>query len=353
MRRIAALLAALLVASLLAGATPVAASHQGEADCSFPLTVTDDAGTEVTLEAPAEAVVAGSPSAAQTFWELGARDAVVGMPVNQYTTYLDGAETRTHVLTENGVNYDVETIVDLEADLVVLPGQVSDDTVARLRDENQTVYRSPFGESFEDVYAKAALYGHVVGDCEAGADTASETRRAVETVRQAVADRDRPDVLYYFYGNTAGNGTFVNDVLEAAGGSNIAAQAGVEGYGEISDEGIRERNPSWVVTHRDDDAFDPDREPFPNTTAGRNDRVLTVDANLVSQPAPRVVEPLRAMAEAFHPEAFREPTATATATRTATATETSEDDGAGLGFGAGAGVAAAALLAALLLARRR
>ena len=347
----ALLFAVLLVASLGAAAAPAAASHEDAEDCSFPLTVTDDTGTEVTLEGEAETVVAADAASAQTFWEVDAADRVVGMPVRPYTDYLEGSEERTDVLTDDGMGFDVETTVELDADLVVVPNYMGDDTVQQLRDADQTVYRSPFEESFEDIYAKTELYGHFVGECEAATETSAETRQEVETVRETVGDRERPDVLYYFFGTAAGSDTFIGDMVETAGGTNVAAEVGIGGYEPISDEAVIEQDPEWIVTTDDDGAFDPETEPFPNTTAVRSDQVLRVDTNLIRQAGPRVVEPLRAMAEAFQPEAFREatPTETPDRTRESTPAGDSEDDGPGFG----AAVAVLALAGAALLARRR
>jgi iron complex transport system substrate-binding protein len=345
----AVIVALLVVASLGGAATPAAASHGDGEECSFPLTVTDDTGTEVTLESQAESVVAVDAASAQTFWEVGAADRVVGMPVRLYTDYLEGSENRTDVLTDDGMGFDAETTIELDADLVVAPNYMSDDTIQQLREANQTVYRSPFEASFEDIYAKTELYGHFVGECEAGAETAEETRQEVESIRETVADRERPDVLYYFFGTAAGNKTFIDDIVEAAGGTNVAAEVGIQGYEPISDEAVLDQDPEWIVTTDDEGAFDREESPFPQTTAVRNEQVLVVDANLVSQAAPRVVEPLREMAETFHPEAFQEPTTTPAETDGPTETEAdTEDDGAGFGTV----VAAAALLATALLARR-
>lgn len=348
----ATLFAVLLVVSLAGlSATPVSASHEGGEDCSFPVTVTDHTGTEVTLNGSAETIVAADAASAQTLWEIGADDRVVGMPVRDYTEYLEGSRQRTDVLTDDGMGFDVETIVELDADLVVAPNYMSPETAQQLRAANQTVYVSPFESSFEDIYAKTELYGHFVGDCAAGNSTAAETRQEVESVRQAVDGSDRPRVLFYFYGTAAGNGTFIGDMIETAGGVNVAAEAGVEQYGQISDEAVLQQDPQWIVTVDADDAFDPTKEPFASTTAVREDQVLRVDRNLVQQAAPRVVEPLRTMAEAFHPEAFRPANGTATPeeTRESTPAGDSEDDGAGFGVA----VSVVALAGAALLARRR
>ncbi|MEF8772443.1 MAG: vitamin B12 ABC transporter substrate-binding protein BtuF, partial [Halodesulfurarchaeum sp.] len=55
-------------------------------DCSFPLTVTDATGEEVEIEEPPESVVTLAPSAAQTMWEIGAQEQVVG--ISDRGTYL-------------------------------------------------------------------------------------------------------------------------------------------------------------------------------------------------------------------------------------------------------------------------
>jgi iron complex transport system substrate-binding protein len=348
----ATLFAFVLVVSLAGlAATPASASHDGGENCEFPLTVTDGSGTEVALNGSAETIVAGDAASAQTFWAVGADDRVVGMPVQDYTAYLEGSEQRTDVLTDDGMGLDVETIVELDADLVVVANYTSPDTVQQLRDAGQTVYVSPFEKSFEDIYAKTELYGHFVGDCEAGRTTAEETRQEVESIREAVGDRERPDVLFYFYGTAAGNATFTHDLLGTAGGNNVAAEAGIQHYEAMSDEAILEQDPEWVVTVEDDAAFDAEAQPFPSTTAVQEDQVLRVNTDLVQQAGPRIVEPLRTIAEAFHPEAFHQANGTATPeeTRESTPAGDSEDDGAGLG----AVAAVVALAGTALLARRK
>ena len=364
----AVLLTALLVVSLAAigaaaVAAPAAADHDDEG-CEFPVTATDHTGTEVTVEEPPGEVVLIDAASSQTVWEIGAEDRVVGMPVREYTEYLEGSEERTDVLTEDGMSIDVETVVDLEPDLVIAPNFASEEEIEQLRDADLVVYQSPFEESFEDIYAKTEMYGHFLDECDAAAETVDATREEVETVREAVADEEAPRVLYYFFGFTAGEGTFIGDVIETAGGENFGAEAGIQGFQEISDEVVVEEDPEWIVHPDDEGAVDLDAEPLSETTAVETDQVVEVDANLVSQAGPRVVEPLREMAEAFHPEAFEEPEETPTPTPTpeepadtpvddepADADDEPTDADDMVGFGAA--VAVIAVLAAALLARRR
>ncbi len=289
----------LLGVVLLAGAFsgPVAATHD-DGGCDFPVTETDMTGTAVSLDRPAEEVVVLDASSAQVFWEIGAEDRVTGMPVEDFTAYLEGSEERTDVT--DGQQVLVERVVELDPDLVVAPNYLGEETLAQLRGAGLAVYQFPLEDSFEAIYTKTELYGHFVGECEAANETVAETRAAVEEVRERVEGRDRPRVLYFFFGFAAGEETFIHDLVETAGGRNVAAEAGITGYVEISEEVVLEQDPEWIVAPSH--AGLPEGEPFTSTTAFQSNQTLVVDENLVSQAGPRVVVPLRTMAEAFHPE---------------------------------------------------
>ena len=350
-----------------------------QADCSFPTSATDATGTEVTVTEEPERLVVLQASAAQVMWELGVEDRVVGMPVRSYTAYLDGSEEKTGVLNEDG-SVNREQVVALSPDLVVAPNVVPNSTVESLRSAGITVYKSGFPSSLSSITTKVSLYGRLVGECERARSVNEAFETSVENVRENASARYNPRVFYYFFNFTAGQGTFTNEIIEAAGGRNVASEAGVAGYRQVNLEVVAERDPEVVVVP--DDSAVPSGEPWNSTTAYRNDRVVRVDTNLIQQPAPRVVEPMRTLSTAFAAVGTPTPTPTATATSTpgaataeptgtpsdtstptatpgatpdeTTASGTSPGSGAdGPGFGAGVALVALVAGAALLLARRR
>ncbi|WP_137283301.1 PGF-CTERM-anchored ABC transporter substrate-binding protein [Halorussus salinisoli] len=384
-KKIASVFAVLLL--LTAGVAPVGAAFgvaQSDAnateamqtDCSFPVTSTDATGTEVTVEQKPERVTTLSPSAAQTMWEIGGESQVVG--VSQYATYLDGADSRTNVSGAGQQYVNVEKIVSTEPDLVLAPNVIPNETVQQLRDSGLTVYKFEFATSVDDIYAKTTLTGELTGNCEGAAETVSWMEDRIGTVREAVENSDSPRVFVSVGGGwTAGQGTFVSNMVELAGGNNIAAEANVSGYGQISEEVIVEQNPEWIVQLGAFGAY-PKTDAYNGTDAVKNDQVITVSDQNISQPAPRVVYAIVQMAQAFHPDAYAEANATTTETtmtteedqRTTTtdATETptedamqeqegtttaTEDDSSGAIPGFGVPAAVAALAGAVLLARRR
>ncbi|MEF8773461.1 MAG: PGF-CTERM-anchored ABC transporter substrate-binding protein, partial [Halobacteriales archaeon] len=291
------LLAALVVASLVAvagGAGTAAVAAQE--DCSFPISQVDATGTEVTVEGEPERIVTLSPSAAQTMWEIGATDKVVG--VTKYADYLDGAEEKRNISGSGYTTIVPEKVVAAEPDLVLAPNIVSDEAVESLRERGLTVYKFRASENLEDIVAKTELTGRLVGACEGTGETAAEMESDLALIEQTVAGEDRPLVLYEFSGGyTAGEGTFVHSLIETAGGRNLAAEAGVEGYQPISEETVVERDPEFLIqTTRSPDP--PASTAYNETTAVREGNIVVVNTDYLNQPAPRTVDAVRKMVKA-------------------------------------------------------
>jgi iron complex transport system substrate-binding protein len=305
-RIVVTLIAALLVVSLVAAVTPAVAAGHGTAaavECSFPFEETDATGETVTVDDRPERIVVLQPSAAQTVWELNASDRVVGAPDNQYTDYLDGIEDTESVLNADQFSVNQEAVVELDADLVLAPNIVSDDTVDSLREANQTVFKFGFGTSLEFIADKTARTGQLIGSCAEAEATNDQYWEAIETVRNGTEAYDSPRVLHYSGGldggaATAGSGTFIDELITTAGGTNVAAENGVEGYGELNDEAIVQWNPD-VIMVPDEQGELPETPALESTFAVENDQVIGVNGNYLSQPAPRVVIALRTLAEAF------------------------------------------------------
>lgn len=303
---------------LLAATTPAtAAAQDGASNCQFPVERTDATGTTVTVESEPQRVVTLNPSAAQTLWEMGTRDKVVG--VTKHAMNLDGAQAKRNV-SGAGETINNEEVVALEPDLVLAPNTVSNDTVSKLRGTGLTIYRFHEAKSIRDIYAKTRLIGELTGECAAAEETVSRMQSRLAVVDEATDGRDRPDAIYEFYGYTAGNETFIHEIVERAGANNVAADAGITGYQQISAEVLVQQDPEWVVLNSDDDQV-PDTEAFNGTTAVENDQVVVVDKNHLNRPAPRVVLAVTKLTKAFHPEAYAAANESATRTGTDAASE--------------------------------
>lgn len=363
------LLTAILVLSVASAPVgAVAATETAEAggdaagECSFPVTLTDATGTNVTLSEEPTRVVTVNPSAAQMMWEIGAKGKVVGL--SKYATNLEGAESRTNVSTsENIVN--VEKVVGAEPDLVLAPNATGTETVAQLREVGLTVYHFREAETMEDIRTDVETTGRLVGACEDAEKRAAKMNRDLGVVRETVEGQERPDVLYSFYGYTAGEGTFIDTIIETAGGNNVAADANITGYKPVNEEFVVDANPDWIIRNSDTPDV-PTTDAYNSTTAVKEGQVVVVQIEHLNRPGPRVVNAVTKLAKTFHPEAYAAANTTDTPTTTAeptseetVASATADESGTETETGApGFGVlsalsAVAALGAASTLRRRR
>ncbi|WP_299270276.1 PGF-CTERM-anchored ABC transporter substrate-binding protein [Halorientalis sp.] len=322
-----------------------AAVTQG--DCTFPVTRTDVTGTDVTVDQQPERVVALQPSDAQILWEVGARDRAVGVPKNQYTSYLNRSGTAD--VSGEGT---VEKVVGTDPDLVLAANITDPETVEALRGAGLTVYHFAGVESLDGIARNVETVGRLVGSCESARSEADEFRLAVERARQAHANAsDRPSVLYTFFGYTTGTGTHIHEAVEAAGGENVAVEAGLEGYRELSDEVVLDRDPAWIVYP--DDYTLPGGTPYNETTAVQQNQTIALDYSYINQPGPRVAIPLTQLAKAWHPEGLAEANRTVNGSDVPSSSRTTASTTSGNGPGFGVAVALLALLLTALVTARR
>jgi iron complex transport system substrate-binding protein len=359
MRRLLALLVGLVVVTSLA-ATPAAATVQSDTDCSFPVTMTDATGTEMTIDERPERVTTTNPSAAQTMWEIGGRDQVVGL--SQYASYLDGSDSRTNVSASFGVS--VERVVATNPDLVIAPNSSAGD-VEPLRNAGLTVYHLPSPTDIDDIREATTTIGRLTGNCEGASETNAWMDANVEAVGEATADADdRPDALYPLGGGyVAANDTFIAAVLTTAGADNAAGA--YSDYPQLNDEVLLELDPDVLVLHEGTSGLISE-SPYAETAAGQANAAVSVLERDMSQPGPRsVVNGVHNVTRQLYSEQYDDSVYVprlaaangsydgvvpgATTDGTATAATPSGADGPGFT----AVVAVVAVVGALLLARRR
>ena len=323
--------------------TPLASD--ADVPCEYPMTLEDATGEAVTIDDEPERIVALHPSVAQVLWELEASDRVVGMPVTEYTAYLDGYDEPANVYGDDGFPSN-ERVIDADPDLVVASGAHDPERIDALREAGLTVYAFPPSSSIDDVREKTLTIGALVGSCEDAEATVSWMDERLDAIESTVADEDRP-VVYYAMGDgwTTGSGTFQDEMIAAAGGENLGTTAGIEDWGQLSDEVVVEEDPEWIV-YGDDLAEPPVSEATMNTTAMQAEQTVAVNAQYLSQDGPRIVYAVESMAAAFHPEATGESISTPTPTETSTPDEPDEEPAA-TGSQPGFGVVGA-LLALLI-----
>jgi len=112
--------------------------------------------------------------------------------------------------------------------------------------------------------------------------------------------------------STFGKGSYGDDLIRKAGGTNIFANDGDQsGYPNVSAEGIIQANPQAIITTEGaqfgGDAKTVSARPGWSVIAAvQSKRIFAMDSNEFSRPdGPRLVQAVEDLAKALHPELFR------------------------------------------------
>ncbi|MBS3956473.1 MAG: cobalamin-binding protein [Clostridiales bacterium] len=279
---------------------PVAAPI--EAVVEFPVTVTDDTGREVTIETEPARIVSLAPANTEILAELGLLDRIVG--VTSYDDY--PAEVADIEVVGDFVGPNLEAVAAADPDLVVATGGVQGDVIIQLEELGATVIAVDPAD-LEGLFDSIEMLGAATGTAQQASDLTVSMRADLEAVSAALGDVEPVRCFIEIAQNplfTAGTGTLLNDLINAAGGVNVVTESGWVAY---SLEQLVTEDPEVYLATLGS-MSDPDdlagRPGYAELTAVKSGRVHVLDDNLVSRPGPRVVEGVRAIAEALHPEAF-------------------------------------------------
>ena len=271
-----------------------------------PAVVTDFQGRSVQLPRSVARIVSIGASNTEFLFALGAGDRVVG--VDDFSDEPAAAKSKEKV---GGVKVNVEKVVSLRPDLVVIV-KLSDGTIERLAAASITVLVVD-PQSLADVAKTATLLGRAVGadgeklarDVSQRLDAVRERARSLTPKPRVFHELDATDPAKPF---TVGPGSFVHELIELAGGVNVAARA-ASPYPQLSAEELVRADPEIIVLADADYGVTAEqvaaRAGWGSITAVRTKRIVPMNANLVSRPGPRVAEAAEALARAFHPNAFR------------------------------------------------
>lgn len=266
----------------------------------YPLTITDALGRRVTLIRPPRRIISVAPSVTEILFALGlhARIAAVS-DADDYPPEAVAAKPKV-----GGVVLDVERIIRLRPDLILGVAGLQ-----RAQLERLVALRLPVvavdAETLADVYRQITLIGRLTGATRAAAAVVARLQQREQFVRRAVAGRRARRVYVEIWGEplmTAGQGTFIADLITRAGGVNVFAD--VRGWPQVSEEAVIRRDPEVIVVTYPQGVHAVARRRW-QVAAVREGRIGEVAPSLVSRPGPRVVDGLAALARIVHPEAFR------------------------------------------------
>jgi iron complex transport system substrate-binding protein len=279
----------------------------GIASAQATRTLTDQTGHKVTLPARPSRIIALAPSAMEIVCALGGRQMLVGR-----TRFSDHPpEAADLPVVGSYVHLDVEKITALQPDLcIALKDGTPYVTVQTLRRLNIPVF-AVINDTLDAIIQSIELLGQVINRQEEATKVVASLTNRIRHVEEKVAQAPtRPTVFYQIDSNpiiTAGQGTYINELITLAGGRNVAAA--FTGYPRFSMEQALTLIPEIIIIP----SMDPSGtwkesaatwQQWTHIPAVRNHRIHQVNSDIFDRPSPRMVDGLEILARILHPECF-------------------------------------------------
>ena len=299
-KRIVSIILVLAMAMVLAacGQTQKDSGPDVPVEGATGISVTDMAGREITLDAPADRVVALTAADCEILYAIGAGDKLAGR--GEYCDW--PAEVLEVPSVESGYETNIEQIIELEPQVVLMGTMArTEEQVNALEEAGIRVVVSD-AQDIEGTYTAIEMIGKLMGKEDNAKKVIDDMKAAFDSI-----SKEKAEGTVYFevspleYGLwAAGKGTFMNEIAEMMGLENIFAD--VDGWAEVSEEQVIERDPDYIVTITMYFGEGPtpeeeimSRAGWDKVSAVKNEHILNLQNNELSRPGPRLADGAKAL----------------------------------------------------------
>lgn len=273
-------------------------------DGTFPITVTDDMGNEVTLDEAPESIVSLAPVNTEILFAIGAGDIVTGR--TEYCNYPEEAQDVDAIGTYAEPN--MELILSKSPDLVIATGYI-DDSIRQQLEENGTAVFITNANDLETAEKDIETIGKLIGYETEAAEVTADMEKEWEALSAQLEDVSETKSAFVDIGSlySAGPDSLLDNSLKLLNVTNIAADADSQ-WPQLSAETVVDADPDVYIS-----LFSPLEDIM--ETAGLSelaclnseDGFIYIDGSseigdIVQRPGPRYVEGLKTLAEMIYPE---------------------------------------------------
>ncbi len=263
----------------------------------------DDFGQAVSVGRVPGRIVSLNPTTTEILFTIGAGSRLVGR--SEYDLWPDSA--RLVPALGDAIRPNVEVVLASRPDLVIL--YASEDNrgpAERFRAAGVSTLSLKI-DHISDFKRATALLGVILRDSARAQVVIDSVYGSLERVRVSSATLPRPSVFWHIRDaplNTIGRGSFMNELVDIAGGRNIYAD--IAGPSKsVSLEDVAKRNPDFILAGPIGAATIRKDPRWRIVRAAREGNVLVVDTALVARPSVRLGEAAESLARLLHSQPSR------------------------------------------------
>lgn len=255
---------------------------------AYPVSFVDDAGREIVLEEEPQRIVSLASSVTEKLFALGLGERVVGV-----TTECNYPEEALEKPKMGDVQIDVEAIVAADPHLIFTMSGM-DEPIQQLRDLGFTVVVVE-PATLDDILVWIQRIGDLTGVSEEAEAMIQYMEERMGAIRAKAQEKEEsPQVFVEVWNDpimTIGPGTFIQDIIEMAGGTNMGEDL-PQAWATISFEQLLAENPDVIVVVWDTPERVYERQGWEGIAALEKEQVYYIHPDFLFRPGPRIVEGL-------------------------------------------------------------
>jgi iron complex transport system substrate-binding protein len=253
--------------------------------------VKDDLDREVRVSSVIDRVVSLAPSITELIFAAGAGNKLVGDTT--YCNYPPEAVAIEKVGDTQTPN--IERIIALKPQIVFVSTASQLETFINVLDQQTIAVYVVDVRGLDDIERSIRKIGNLLGSIQTANANANDLAHRIWMVRQnmAIPDEERPRVFVQISKEplfTVGRTSFMTDLVRVAGGESVTSTID-SAYPKLSKETAAALKPDVIVLSESEDNKEPN-EVLRGSPAVKNGRVLSISADIISRPGPRLVDAL-------------------------------------------------------------
>jgi len=296
----------------LAGCGGAKSGNNGNSSVVPMRVVTDDLGRTVTIPVKVTRVVSLAPNLTENIFAVGAGDRLVG--VTTFCNYPEQAKEIAKI--GDTMTPNMESIIALKPDVVFVSTASQIEAFMKTLEANGIAVYVTNPTDLSQVIKSIRTLGDILGTVDTASRVADGLELRVAAIKVALGGLPQDGPMQLDDGRvrlfvqisreplfTIGSGSFLNQVVAAAGGISVTADI-PSAYPKISKETAVALRPGAIILSDSPDNKESN-DAFKNSYAVKEGRIYKVNADLLSRPGPRLVDALEQIAKDLHPEKFR------------------------------------------------
>lgn len=252
----------------------------------------DAYGREVVIPSEPQRIISLSPAITEITFLLHSEDKLVG--ITDFCDY--PPETSRIQRVGTLLNINVESLLKLQPDLILIGSVVSKKDVAKMEEAQVPVYSVKAEGHVEDIFTTIGKLGVILNKQGAADSLIASYKSDLQQVKNLQDSTTERKSVYYVVGfgdagdYTAPGKSFINDIIQLAGGRNIAEQLQTW---SISREFLFQQDPDYIFIRAEDrDAFCR-TYPYTKLNAVKAGRVYPINSGWIDQLSPRNIEAIK------------------------------------------------------------